>query len=224
MLRLNRRHALLAGMFFATSAFATPAQAATPCIDLVNLTIAAGDIGLPSGGATIASAEMATVPADPATPDAKRDYCKVLGAIAPVDPIAPPINFQVNLPAQWNGKAVQYGGGGSNGVLITGLEPVARRARAIRRCRSRAASPPGAPMPAIDNEKLAEPRAFALNDEALVNMAHAAYKKTHDVGVQHRARVLRPRAGEDVFLRRFGRRPRSPHDGAALSATISTAS
>ena len=69
------------------------------------------------------------MPADPATPDgAKREYCKVLGAIAPVDPNAPPINFQVNLPAQWNGKAVQYGGGGSNGVLITGLEPVARRA------------------------------------------------------------------------------------------------
>ena len=68
---------------------------------------------------------MQSVPADPAAPNgAKRDYCKVLGAIAPVDPNAPPINFQVNLPAQWNGKAVQYGGGGSNGVLITGMNPL----------------------------------------------------------------------------------------------------
>src|SRR5262249_31758401 len=35
-----------------------------------------------------------------------------------------------------------------------------------------------------DNKKLPEPRAFALNDEANVNMAYAAYKKTHDVGVR----------------------------------------
>lgn len=31
---------------------------------------------------------------------------------------------------------------------------------------------------------LPEPQAFALNDEALVNFAHAAYKKTHDVAVE----------------------------------------
>ena len=35
-----------------------------------------------------------------------------------------------------------------------------------------------------DNKKLTEPRAFALNDEALINMAYASYKKTHDVGVR----------------------------------------
>ena len=35
-----------------------------------------------------------------------------------------------------------------------------------------------------DNKKLPHPRAFALNDEALVNMAYAAYKKTHDAGVR----------------------------------------
>jgi hypothetical protein len=48
----------------------------------------------------------------------------VLGVVAPVDPNAPPVNFEVNLPAEWNGKAVQCGGGGSNGVLITGLAPL----------------------------------------------------------------------------------------------------
>ena len=55
-------------------------------------------------------------------------HCKVLGRIAPVDPKAPPILFQVNLPTQWNGRSVQYGGGGFNGVLITGLAllPAAR--------------------------------------------------------------------------------------------------
>src|SRR6185295_3058245 len=101
-----------------------PAEAATSCADLANLKIAANEIGLPTTGATIASAQVATVPADPTAPGGTREYCKVLGAIAPVDPNAPPINFEVNLPMQWNGKAVQYGGGGSNGTLITGLAPL----------------------------------------------------------------------------------------------------
>jgi Tannase and feruloyl esterase len=94
------------------------------CADLVNLMILPSEIGLPSGGATITSAQMATVPADPLNPAATRDYCRVLGAVQPIDPNAPPVNFEVNLPADWNGKALQYGGGGSNGVLITGLAPL----------------------------------------------------------------------------------------------------
>jgi hypothetical protein len=72
---------------------------------------------LPSGGATIASAQMASVPADLLNPGLTRDYCKVLGAVASIDPNAPPVNFEVNLPAAWNGKAVQYGGGGWCGRL-----------------------------------------------------------------------------------------------------------
>ncbi len=114
-----------------------PAQAAIACANLTSLKIAASEIGLPTSGATITSAQTQTVPADPPRQQvATREYCKVLGAIAPVDPKAPPINFQVNLPAQWNGKAVQYGGGGSNGVLITGLNPLrdARRRYARAGC------------------------------------------------------------------------------------------
>ncbi len=88
-------------------------------------------IGLPNGGATVDSAtlvapsalavaERGPTPAATITPAAP-EYCKVLGRIAPVDPKAPPILFQVNLPTSWNGRSVQYGGGGFNGVLITGL-------------------------------------------------------------------------------------------------------
>jgi hypothetical protein len=166
------------------SVSASPASAAMSCADLASLKIAPADIGLPTSGATITSAQMQSVPADPAAPNGvKRDYCKVLGAIAPVDPNAPPINFQVNLPAQWNGKAVQYGGGGSNGVLITGLNPLrdARRDTPVPVARGFATWGTDS---GHQNEKLAEPRAFALNDEALINMAHAAYKKTHDVGIR----------------------------------------
>jgi hypothetical protein len=165
------------------AAACSPASAVTNCADLVKLTISASEIVLPSGGAMIASAQMASVPADPLNPGLTRDYCKVLGAVASIDPNAPPVNFEVNLPAAWNGKAVQYGGGGSNGVLITGLAPLrdARRDTPVPVARGFATWGTDS---GHDNKQLAEPRAFALNDEALVNMAYAAYKKTHDVGVR----------------------------------------
>jgi Tannase and feruloyl esterase len=88
-------------------------------------------VGMPSGVVTIESstlmqpsaiavADRGPTPAATITPAAP-EYCKVLGSIAPVDPAAPPIQFQVNLPITWNGRSVQYGGGGFNGTLITGL-------------------------------------------------------------------------------------------------------
>jgi hypothetical protein len=179
-------------------AASSPANAAVSCADLTNLKISANEIGLPSGGATIASAQMATVSADPLNPGATRDYCKVLGEVQPMDPNAPPVNFEVNLPADWNGKAVQYGGGGSNGVLITGLAPLrdARRDTPVPVARGFATWGTDS---GHDNKKLPHPRAFALNDESLVNMAYAAYKKTHDVGVRI-ARAFYDRAPAKVYF------------------------
>ena len=99
------------------------------CSALNGRTIGAARIGLPSGEAKMASAVMMPSVAAGTNPQGQRtppmpEFCKVLGSIAPIDPAAPPINFQVNLPVNWNGKAVQYGGGGLNGVLITGLAPL----------------------------------------------------------------------------------------------------
>src|SRR5262245_4932445 len=70
---------LLAYLFSGTAA---AAPSATSCADLTKLKIAASEIALPNGGAAIMSAQMATVPADPKTPGATREFCKVLGAIA----------------------------------------------------------------------------------------------------------------------------------------------
>src|SRR5678815_3179990 len=109
-------------------------------------------------------------------------YCRVLGTIAPVDPAAQLINFQVNLPTSWNGKALQYGGGGFNGTLVTGLAPLRDAA-------------PGDPLPltrgyvtlGTDSGHQASAFAaselgtFALNDEMLTNFAYASYKKLKDV-------------------------------------------
>src|SRR3954469_10125570 len=198
MTRSSLRLLLASGAAAALACAAAPANAAIPCADLVQLKIASKEIGLPSGGASISSAQIATVPADPTTPGATREYCKVLGAVAPLDPNAPPVNFQVNLPMQWNGKAVQYGGGGSNGVLITGLAPLrdARRDTPVPVARGFATWGTDS---GHDNKTLSHPRAFALNDEALVNMAYASYKKTHDVGVRI-VRAFYDRAPAKVYF------------------------
>ena len=154
--------------------------------------VAASAIGIPSGAATIDSAtlvpatalavaERGPTPAARITP-VTPEHCRVLGRIAPLDAKAPPIMFQVNLPLQWNGRSVQYGGGGFNGVLITGLAPVP-------------AARFGEPTPLAQgyvtygtdsghqNVQGQPPQTFALNDEALTNFAHASYKKVRDVAV-----------------------------------------
>lgn len=86
------------------------------------------------------------------------------------------------MPLMWNGKAVQYGGGGLNGRLITGMLPLRDAAAGDPLPISRgyvtygtdsghqaSASPPS------------EPGVFALNDEMLDNFAFASYKKVKDV-------------------------------------------
>jgi feruloyl esterase len=177
---------------------------AARCTGLAGATISAQAIGMPSGPATIdsatlvpaaplAMAERGPTPAAMITP-ATPAYCKVLGRIAPVDPAAPPILFQINLPEQWNGRSLQYGGGGFNGVLISGLGLLP-------------AQPYGTPAPLAQgfvtygtdsghqNKPGEPPQAFALNDEALFNFAHASYKKVRDVAVE-------------VMTRTYGMAPR----------------
>jgi len=162
----------------------------------------------PAKGITIESATLVAptplmvrpkVPFSPPPPEivvapALPEYCQVIGAIAPIDPKAPPIRFQVNLPTQWNGNSLQYGGGGFNGVLISGLglTPSARPDRPGPLARgyvtygtdSGHQNAPGVPL-----------QAFALNDEALVNFAHASYKKVRDAAV-------------DLVKRRYGEAPK----------------
>jgi feruloyl esterase len=137
-------------------------------------------------------AERAGTPAGRISP-ANPAFCKVLGHIDPVDPKARPIKFEVNLPTDWNGRSLQYGGGGFNGVLITGL-----------------ALPPAYPFDkpsplargfvtyGTDSGHEAKqgepPQTFALNDEAFENFAHKAYKKVRDAAVA-------------IMVRAYGKKP-----------------
>ena len=99
-----------------------PESAKSACLQLTGQTIPSSSIGLPTGAATVTSGTF--VPAQSTSGHVTPHYCKVLGTIAPVDSAAQLIYFQLNLPFAWNGKALQYGGGGFNGTLITGLAPL----------------------------------------------------------------------------------------------------
>ncbi|MFC5496047.1 tannase/feruloyl esterase family alpha/beta hydrolase [Caenimonas terrae] len=159
--------------------------------------VPASAIGLPSGGAVIESATLLPgnaltltnpLPFIPPPPEAvvqpaTPPYCKVVGAIQPVDPKAPSIRFQVNLPSRWNGRSLQLGGGGFNGVLVTatGLPPSARIDQPSPLARGFVTVGTDSGHQDLRVEPL---QAFALNDEALENFAHAAYKKVRDLSVE----------------------------------------
>ena len=98
-----------------------------------------------------------------------------------MDPTAPPILFEVNLPAEWNGKTLQMGGGGFDGTLVTGLlAPTGTRA--------------GSPTPLAEGyvtlgsdsgheSRFVFDASFALNAEAFHNFGGDQIKKTHDVAL-----------------------------------------
>jgi len=169
------------------------------CAGLAHHAITPGATGLPSGKASVTSAVLVSASAatvnDGAFAPALPQFCKVSGTIASRDPAAQPINFQLNLPTTWNGKAVQYGGGGFNGVLITGLAPLRDAAPddalPIARGYATFGHDSGHQASAFP---AGEPGAFALNDEMLENFAFASYKKVRDVAV-------------DVMSAYYARRP-----------------
>ncbi|MDN7429366.1 tannase/feruloyl esterase family alpha/beta hydrolase [Burkholderia sp. AU16741] len=154
------------------SASSPPPSAATQCAALNGLAIPASSIAEPTGGATVTSATLV---------ETAGEYCQVNGAIAPVDPAAPSIRFQVNLPTNWNRKALHYGGGGFDGTLITGVDALDM-------------APTGTPTPLASgyatfgddsghqSSSITDGK-FAANDEALANYGGLSLKKTHDVAM-----------------------------------------
>jgi feruloyl esterase len=107
-------------------------------------------------------------------------YCAVEGAIAPVDKTGatPAIRFRVLLPASWNQRAVQLGGGGMNGRIpdLTIAPNIATGAKLPER---------GYVTYGSDSGHDANPRevGWALSDEAIRNLGFMQLKKTHDAAM-----------------------------------------
>ncbi|MGV7218907.1 tannase/feruloyl esterase family alpha/beta hydrolase [Bradyrhizobium sp. UFLA05-112] len=155
-----------------------------PCASLSGRTIPARLIGLPSGDATVTSASFTPAAAAKAAAPATPDFCKVTGTIAPIDPAAQLINFQLNLPAAWNGKLLQYGGGGYNGTLVSGLAPLRDAAPddalPLTRGYATLGTDSGHQAASFAPDRIGK---FGLNDEMLTNYGYASYKKVRDVAV-----------------------------------------
>ena len=116
--------------------------------------------------------------------------CEVDGRIAPTDtaPTARPINFRVWLPAAWNRRAVQQGGGGMNGVVpdLRGMRfPIDGRSPAQW----------GFVTYGSDSGHQMGDNDWTLNDEAVRNLGYMQMKKTHDAAMA-------------VVQRVYGQRPR----------------
>lgn len=153
----------------------SPAEA---CEQLQGQHLPATMIGLPTTGATIASARL--IPAN-TTDNDNGEYCKVLGAIHPHTYTAPDINFAVNLPTNWNSKTLQFGGGGLNGTLVTGLghyikQPATEPTPLARGYVTLGSDSGHQSSGGFDGT-------FFLNDEAMDNYGHMQIKKTHDVAL-----------------------------------------
>jgi hypothetical protein len=160
----------------------------------VGTSIPASAIGLPVAAVTL------TAPRWVAATEQQTARCEVDGAMAPVDKAATarPINFRVWLPAEWNRRAAQQGGGGMNGTIpnLAGAYPImgvtaSRLGFATYGSDSghQAAMGPRGAAPAPDAND------WALNDEAIKNLGHMQLKKTRDAAmvIIERAYGSRPR-------------------------------
>jgi len=159
-------------------------------------TIAPSAIGEPVRSVTIQAAWVAATDTVPA-------HCRIDGVFAPVDtaPTARVINFRVILPASWNHRGAQLGGGGMNGIIpnVAGGEFGAGGPTLLQRGFVTYGSDSGHQLPAFGRRGGPPPappdQDWALNEEAIRNFGYAQMKKTHDA-----AMVL--------IQRMYGERPR----------------
>lgn len=135
------------------------------------------------------------------------EYCKIFGAILPVDPSAPKINFEVNLPSNWNGKMLQLGGGGFDGTLVTGLgRTLSEKATSpspIAQGYVTLGSDSGHQSTAVFDAS------FSQNNEAFRNFGGDQIKKTHDVALA----LIRKRYGRDPLHSYFLGGSQGGHEG-----------
>jgi Tannase and feruloyl esterase/Alpha/beta hydrolase domain len=148
--------------------------AAEACSNLNGTAVLRASIGLPTTGANVTSTQLI------AATSTVGEYCQVLGSIHPVDPTAPDIRFQLNLPTLWNTRSLMFGGGGYDGSIATGTGnvPAGPIDRPIPLARGYATF--GSDSGHQANAAGSRDGSFAANDEAMNNFNGDALKKTFD--------------------------------------------
>jgi feruloyl esterase len=183
MSRLPFAHIVLTA-FFASVAFTGLAQEgriplpASACASLQGFSIPSSAIGLPTGGAVV---QTAVGVAASEQGNLNGDFCKVIGVVKPRNPSSPNLEFEVNLPLSWNRRALQMGGGGYNGTLVTGLGPFTLQPATV----DNAVKQGFVTLGSDGGHKSTQgfDGTFALDDEALRNFGKESIKKAHDAAM-----------------------------------------
>jgi pimeloyl-ACP methyl ester carboxylesterase len=165
---------VVAGLAIASHAQETTHLATADCAPLKDFSIPASAIGLPTSGATVQTA----VTSSGTTTGV---FCQVAGIVKAKNPASPNLQFEVNLPLDWNRRALQMGGGGYDGSLVTGATPFTLQ-------------PANTPTPlkqgfvtlgSDGGHKGAQgfDGSFGMDDEALANFGKESVKKAHDAAM-----------------------------------------
>ena len=158
------------------------------CTNLQGFSIPGSAIGLASSGAVV---QTAVFVAASENGNINGDFCKVTGIVKPRNSASPNLEFEVNLPAAWNRRALQMGGGGYDGSLVTGLTLYSNQApnsdTPLKQGYATVGSDGG------HKGKAGFDGSFGLDDEALLNFGKQSVKKAHD-------------AAEAVIRKAYGRR------------------
>ena len=152
-------------------------------------------IGLPNAGALV---QTAVFVAASETGNINGDFCKVTGIVKPHNPSSPNLEFEVNLPAAWNRRALQMGGGGYDGSLVTGLTQYSNQT-------PNSDTPLKQGYVTLGSDGGHEGKAgfdgsFGMDDEALLNFGKESVKKTHDAAMAVIAKGIRTAAGSGSTL------------------------
>ncbi|SDC85598.1 tannase/feruloyl esterase family alpha/beta hydrolase [Paraburkholderia lycopersici] len=145
------------------------------CTDLAGAVLPPASIGLPTNGALVQTAAM--IPAT-ATGNLNGDFCRLTGVIRAQSAGTPDIRFEVNLPSRWNGRALQFGGGGYSGVVVTGTGPMPFSPDRAPLARGYATFGDDSGHNGTSSEAN-----FGLLEEAVTNFGYAHLKKAHDVAL-----------------------------------------
>src|SRR6204780_2674530 len=109
------------------------------------------------------------------------EFCKVTGIVKPHNPGSPNLEFEVNLPAAWNHRALQMGGGGYDGSLVTGLTQYSNQTpngeTPLKQGYVTLGSDGG------HKGKAGFDGSFGMDDEALLNFGKESVKKAHDAAL-----------------------------------------